>query len=306
MAEDIASTAFRVLAKRRTVRGTVADGRGAEEVARGPRRPGSAGGEVPAPCGVDASDATVMSEGHNVNILVVDDDQKVRLLLRRCFEGEGFQVAEAARGADVLPALEGRTFDLITLDLTLPDTDGLAVARAVRERSRVPIIMVTGKGDLIDRVIGLEVGADDYISKPFHLREVLARVRAVLRRTAAEANAATGAAVRETKSARTRLHFDRWELDPDMRELRDASGALCPLTTAEFSLLSIFVEHANRVLTRDQIMDLLKGHEWSPLDRSIDNLVARLRKKIEAVPDDPTLVKTVRGLGYVFTARVGH
>ncbi|MBL8565713.1 MAG: response regulator [Hyphomicrobiaceae bacterium] len=247
-----------------------------------------------------------MSDGHNVNILVVDDDQKVRLLLRRCFEGEGFQVAEAARGSDVLPALEGRSFDLITLDLTLPDTDGLAVARAVRERSRVPIIMVTGKGDLIDRVIGLEVGADDYISKPFHLREVLARVRAVLRRTAAEANGATAASARETKGARTRLHFDRWELDPDMRELRDASGALCPLTTAEFSLLSIFVEHANRVLTRDQIMDLLKGHEWSPLDRSIDNLVARLRKKIESVPDDPSLVKTVRGLGYVFTARVGH
>lgn len=242
-----------------------------------------------------------MSQGEGVKILVVDDDQKVRLLLRRCFEGEGFQVAEAARGAEVLPALEEQSFDLITLDLTLPDTDGLAVARSVRERSRVPIIMVTGKSDLIDRVIGLEIGADDYISKPFHLREVLARVRAVLRRSSEQPAAA---AAPEVKSARPRLRFDRWVLDPDMRELRGPDGAVNPLTTAEFSLLAIFVEHANRVLTRDQIMDLLKGHEWSPLDRSIDNLVARLRKKIEAAPDEPTLVKTVRGLGYVFTAKV--
>jgi len=233
-------------------------------------------------------------------ILIVDDDDKVRLLLRRCFEGEGYQVSEAARGADVVPALATDSFDLVTLDLTLPDMDGLSVARAVRERSRVPIIMVTGKGDIIDRVIGLEVGADDYISKPFHLREVLARVRAVLRRTADAAPAA--AEVRQP--ARPALLFDRWTLDPDMREVRDAAGRVCPLTTAEFSLLEIFVGHAHRVLTRDQIMDLLKGNEWSPLDRSIDNLVARLRKKIELSPEEPTLVKTVRGLGYVFTARV--
>lgn len=232
-------------------------------------------------------------------ILIVDDDEKVRLLLRRCFEGEGYRVSEAARGADVIPAMAADEIDLVTLDLTLPDMDGLSVARAVRERSRVPIIMVTGKGDVIDRVIGLEVGADDYISKPFHLREVLARVRAVLRRTD------SGEGAPEAKvAARPALRFDRWTLDPDMRELRDEGGQACALTTAEFSLLEIFVSHAHRVLTRDQIMDLLKGHEWSPLDRSIDNLVARLRKKIEVSPDDPALVKTVRGLGYVFTARV--
>ncbi|MFN3867705.1 MAG: response regulator [Hyphomicrobiaceae bacterium] len=237
---------------------------------------------------------------HTVNILVVDDDEKVRLLLRRCFEGEGFRVFEAARGSEVVPAIESQQFDLVTLDLTLPDIDGLSVARLVRERSRVPIIMVTGKGDLIDRVIGLEIGADDYISKPFHLREVLARVRAVLRRSAELAAAPPP----EPRPSRRLRRFDRWVLDLDMRELRDTDGAICALTSGEFGLLAIFVEHANRVLTRDQIMDLLKGHEWSPLDRSIDNLVARLRKKIEVHPDDPALVKTVRGLGYIFTARI--
>lgn len=245
-----------------------------------------------------------MSEGQSVNILVVDDDQKVRLLLRRCFEGEGFSVSEAARGADVVPAILAQPFDLITLDLTLPDMDGLTVARLVRERSRIPIVMVTGKGDLIDRVIGLEIGADDYISKPFHLREVLARVRAVLRRSPGEAVAPPPVAADLPPPRRPRLRFDHWVLDPDMRELHDKDGTACVLTTAEFSLLSIFVAHANRVLTRDQIMDLLKGHEWSPLDRSIDNLVARLRKKIETAPEEPALIKTVRGLGYVFTAKI--
>ncbi|MCB1505037.1 MAG: response regulator [Hyphomicrobiaceae bacterium] len=240
-----------------------------------------------------------MTEVSGVHILIVDDDQKVRLLLRRCFEGEGFRVTEASRGADVSRLIDAGKYDLVTLDLTLPDIDGLSVARLIRERSDVPIIMVTGKGDLIDRVIGLEVGADDYISKPFHLREVLARVRAVLRRSQTDRRRPA-----ETKEANRALAFDRFVLDLDMRELRDETGAACPLTTAEFSLLEIFVQHANRVLTRDQIMDLLKGNEWSPLDRSIDNLVARLRRKIEAAETEASLIKTVRGLGYIFTARV--
>ncbi len=241
-----------------------------------------------------------MSEARNAHILIVDDDQKVRLLLRRCFEGEGFRVTEAARGAEVGQALENSNVDLVTLDLSLPDLDGLSIARQIRERSAVPIIMVTGKGDMIDRVIGLEVGADDYIAKPFHLREVLARVRAVLRRTREQASTAPAAA----EQLQAPIRFDRWVLDRDKRELRDTHGQACTLTTAEFSLLDIFVRHANRVLTRDQIMDLLKGHEWSPLDRSIDNLVARLRRKIEPADVSPCLIKTVRGLGYIFTARV--
>lgn len=240
-----------------------------------------------------------MAETSTPHILIVDDDQKVRLLLRRCFEGEGYRVTELARGAEAPAAVETGDIDLVTLDLTLPDVDGLSVARTIRERSHVPIIMVTGKGDLIDRVIGLEVGADDYISKPFHLREVLARVRAVLRRARADAPSPAGA-----RTPGRIYRFDRWTLDLDRRELRDAEGTVANLTTAEFGLIEIFVQHANRVLTRDQIMDLLKGHEWSPLDRSIDNLVARLRRKIEPRQDEPSLVKTVRGLGYILTARV--
>lgn len=240
-----------------------------------------------------------MADTRAPHILIVDDDQKVRLLLRRCFEGEGYRVTELTRGSQAPSVVDAGDFDLVTLDLTLPDIDGLSVARTIRERSQVPIIMVTGKGDLIDRVIGLEVGADDYISKPFHLREVLARVRAVLRRARSEAGAAAGA-----RAPGRVYRFDRWTLDLDRRELRDAQGAVSNLTTAEFGLIEIFAQHANRVLTRDQIMDLLKGHEWSPLDRSIDNLVARLRRKIESSQDEPCLIKTVRGLGYILTAQV--
>jgi DNA-binding response OmpR family regulator len=240
-----------------------------------------------------------MNKTRNAHILIVDDDQKVRLLLRRCFEGEGFRVTEAARGADVSGALSANDIDLVTLDLTLPDLDGLSIARQIRERSAVPIIMVTGKGEMIDRVIGLEVGADDYIAKPFHLREVLARVRAVLRRTRELAENGAGGASQENSE----IVFDRWVLDRQKRELFDQSGKPCPLTTAEYGLLAIFISHPNRVLSRNQIMDLLKGHEWSPLDRSIDNLVARLRRKIESPDATPSLIKTVRGLGYMFTVR---
>ncbi len=241
-----------------------------------------------------------MDEYKNAHILVVDDDQKVRLLLRRCFEGEGFRVTEAARGAEVTRAMSGKDIDLVTLDLTLPDMDGLSVARQIRERSALPIIMVTGKADMIDRVIGLEVGADDYISKPFHLREVLARVRAVLRRT----RDGSAQSVTTKNGGQPSVRFDRWVLDRGKRELCDEEGAPCALTTAEFGLLEIFIDHPNRVLTRNQIMDLLKGNEWSPLDRSIDNLVARLRRKIERSDETPHLIKTVRGLGYTFAARI--
>lgn len=240
-----------------------------------------------------------MNESNRAHILIVEDDQKVRLLLRRCFEGEGFRVTEAARGADVARVIAAGDVDLVTLDLTLPDTDGLSVARQVREHSAVPIIMVTGKGEMIDRVIGLEIGADDYIAKPFHLREVLARVRAVLRRT----REAPRPQSHSTADAGVQ-RFDRWVLDRQRRELRGEDDQPCALTTSEFGLLEIFVDHPNRVLSRDQIMDLLKGHEWSPMDRSIDNLVARLRRKIDAADSGPSLVKTVRGLGYIFTAQV--
>ncbi|MEW5962399.1 MAG: response regulator transcription factor [Pseudomonadota bacterium] len=232
-----------------------------------------------------------------LHILVVDDDPKVRLLLRRCFEGEGYRVSEAAGGAEAGRVVAGDPPHLVTLDISLPDIDGLAVARDIRSRSDVPIIMVTGKGETIDRVVGLELGADDYITKPFHLREVLARVRAVLRRTGARHEEPAG-------RPDDRYEFDGWRVDLQKRSLTTPSGRDCPLTTAELNLLEVFVLHPNRVLSRDQIMDLMKGQSWNPLDRSIDNLVAKLRRKIEPNPEAPELVKTVRGLGYLFTARV--
>jgi DNA-binding response OmpR family regulator len=233
-------------------------------------------------------------------ILIVEDDAKVRLLLRRCFEGEGFRVSEAGSGAEAMERLTAGTFDLVTLDLNLPDGDGLAVGRDIRARSAVPIIMVTGKGDTIDRVVGLELGADDYITKPFQLRELVARVRAVLRRTASGGHAAAGGPGGKAGA----LAFEGWILDVPKRELRSAAGAVCDLTTSEFDLLKVFATHANRALSRDEIMDLLRGHDWTPTDRSIDNLVMRLRRKIEAEPERPRLIKSVRGVGYCFTATV--
>jgi DNA-binding response OmpR family regulator len=161
--------------------------------------------------------------------------------------------------------------------------------------------MVTGKGDTIDRVVGLELGADDYITKPFQLREVVARVRAVLRRTAPASPRAGGAGAPGRDGT---LAFEGWVLDVPKRELRSAAGAACDLTTSEFDLLRVFATHPNRALSRDQIMDLLRGHDWTPTDRSIDNLVMRLRRKVEPDPEHPRLIKSVRGIGYCFAATV--
>jgi two-component system, OmpR family, response regulator len=231
-------------------------------------------------------------------ILVVDDDPRLRDMLRRYLEQEGFAVALAADGAAMRKALAERTFDLALLDLVLPGEDGLLLARDIRAQSDLPIIILSGKGDTIDRVVGLEVGADDYIAKPFHLRELLARMRTVLRRTAKKPEAPAPAAAEGV------LAFESWRLDPSRRELRDGGGRLVELTSGEFDLLLCFVRRPQRVLSRDQIMDFTRGRGWSPLDRSIDNQVRRLRRKMEADPDAPQLIKTVRGAGYVFTAAV--
>jgi two-component system, OmpR family, response regulator len=233
----------------------------------------------------------------NVLIMVVDDEGEVRALLRKCFEREGFQVVEAKDGAELRARIEQHPISLITLDLTLGGEDGLELAREIRAKCNIPIVMISGKGDTIDRVVGLELGADDYISKPFQLREVLARVRAVLRRYAPAEVPVTPAA-----PAHERYAFEDMVLDVPGRELTGGAGKSQELTTAEFNLLEIFVKRPHRVLSRDNIMDLLKGHEWSPLDRSIDALVGRLRKKIEPDAQHPRLIKTVRGVGYAFTA----
>ena len=231
----------------------------------------------------------------STNILIVDDEEPIRTLLRECFELDGYHVSEAKDGAQLLARLTEAPVDLITLDLGLGGENGFDLARQVRATRNVPIVMITGKGDTIDRIVGLELGADDYITKPFHVREVLARVRAVLRRYEVGA---------QLNAPGQRLSFDEWTLDVGKRELRSTAGELRELTTAEFNLLAIFVERPSRVLSRDNIMDLLKGHEWSPIDRSIDSLIVRLRKKIEPEPEAPRLIKTVRGVGYVFAVDV--
>ena len=235
------------------------------------------------------------------NILIVDDDGAVRQLLTDCLRPEGFAVFEAANGAEMFRELGARRIDLITLDLNLSGEDGLKLARDVRSRQNIPIVMITGKSDPIDRVVGLELGADDYIPKPFHMREVLARIRAVLRRYQPSA---VPVSVGAAPALGDRYRFDGQTLDNDRRELKSAAGVVTELTTTEFELLAIFLRAPGRVLSRDQIMDQLKGHDWSPLDRSIESMVARLRRKIEPENETPKLIKTVRGVGYVFAGTV--
>lgn len=241
------------------------------------------------------------------HILVVDDEEPVRTLLRECFELEGYKVDEASDGKEMEAALGRGAFDLVTLDLNLGGESGLELARRIRSVCNVPIVMITGKGDTIDRVVGLELGADDYIAKPFHLREVLARIRAVLRRyegAPASRPAAAATAGRMDPPAGESFQFEGWVLDTGRRELRSEAGRVHELTTAEFDMLAMFVQRPNRVLSRDNIMDLMKGQDWSPMDRSIDSLVVRVRKKIEPDPAQPRLIKTVRGVGYVFASEV--
>ena len=235
------------------------------------------------------------------HILVVDDDPKVRRLLRRCFEMEGYRVSEAEDGRSVTAAISRDPVDLITLDLGLGQEDGLTIARDIRSGSDVPIIMLTGKGDMVDKVVGLEIGADDYIAKPFHVREVLARVRSVMRRTARRAHAPAGPA---GSGSGRRFRFAGWTVDFDAFDLRSEDGSAVDLTSGEFRLLEVFVNRPRRILSRDRLMDLLKGHDWTPSDRSIDNQVARLRKKIENDPAKPALIRTVRSIGYSFASEV--
>ncbi len=234
-------------------------------------------------------------------ILVVDDDPRVRDLLARYLDGEGFSVCTVEHGDAMRSHMASASVDLVMLDLNLPGEDGLSLARELRATSKVPIIMITGKGDPIDRVVGLEIGADDYIPKPFELREVLARIRAVLRRSAPQSHEPP--AMTESGSSAC-ISFADWRFDPTRRELRDPEGAVVALSTGEFDLLAVFLRHPSTVLSRDQLLDLLRGQDWTPFDRSIDTQVGRLRKKIECDPSNPEFIKTVRGVGYVFTAEI--
>ena len=240
-----------------------------------------------------------------LHILIVDDEPRIRGMLHRYLVREGFKVTDAADGAALRAVLDHEAVDLVLLDLVMPGEDGLSLARHIRQRSEIPIIMLTAKGDLIDRVVGLETGADDYIVKPFELREVLARIRTVMRRSGTRATAnAPPVGVQSDGAAGERLAFEGWRLDLARRELMRPTGELVSLTAGEFELLCVFARHPNRVLSRNQLMDLAKGRDWAAYDRAADTQVARLRKRIEADPSRPRLIRTMRGGGYIFAATV--
>ncbi|GGX66032.1 DNA-binding response regulator [Tateyamaria omphalii] len=238
-------------------------------------------------------------------VLVVEDDPKVRALLRNVLEDDGFTVLQADNAADTLDCVASQEPSVVTLDINLGAESGFDLARGIRKMSTVPIVMVTGKNDVIDRVVGLEIGADDYIVKPFHVREVTARIRAVLRRhqyASDDAQQVIEQSANGPKSATYR--FDGITAVPDRMQMIDRTGLDCALTSGDFNLLRVFLERPKRVLSRDQLMDLTGGIEWTPLDRTIDNQVARLRKKIERNPSAPKIIKTVRGIGYTLACDV--
>lgn len=240
----------------------------------------------------------MMNQG-SPHILVVDDHSEIRDLLKRFLEQHGMRVSCARDGREMKKLLEEREFDLLVLDLMLPGEDGLTLCRELRVKSNLPIIMLTAMGEETDRIIGLEMGADDYLAKPFNPRELLARIKAVMRRTQADQQP-----VAETLSRD--LRFDRWLLDINRRELIDEDGVGLSLSTAEFDLLKVFLERPQRVLSRDQLLDLARGREAVAFDRAIDTLVSRLRRKLERDPKNPELIKTIWGGGYLFAADVAQ
>ncbi|MEQ9143176.1 MAG: response regulator [Parvibaculaceae bacterium] len=229
------------------------------------------------------------------HLLVVDDDREIRDLLKRFLTKHGFRVTLAEDGRACLSAIEDGRFDLVVLDVMMPGEDGLSVCRRIRATSSLPVIMLTAMGEETDRIIGLEIGADDYLPKPFNPRELLARVRAILRRAEP---------AQETPVSGGRFAFEGWHLDPRSRTLTNPDGAPVELTSGEFDLLLAFAERPNRVLSRDQLLDITRGREAMPFDRSIDVQLSRLRRKIEDDHKSPRLIKTIRGGGYMFATEV--
>lgn len=233
------------------------------------------------------------------HILVVDDHDEIRDLLGQYLSRHGLKVSLAMDGLSMREVLDKhKDIDLIVLDLMMPGEDGLSLCRHVRSIDGPPIIMLTAMGEESDRVVGLEMGADDYVCKPFSPRELLARIKAVLRRSHKSESAP------EEEKSSDRQKFDRWILDNNLRQLEDDKEIVIPLSTAEYRLLSAFISSPRRVLSRDQLLDITQGREAMPFDRSIDNQVSRLRRKVETDPKNPTLIKTVWGGGYMLTAEV--
>jgi len=227
------------------------------------------------------------------HILIVDDDREIRSLLREFLEKNGYRATAVADGKGMWRALEQSHVDLIVLDLMLPGQDGLSLCRELRAKSQVPVLMLTALGEEVDRVVGLEVGADDYLAKPFSPRELVGRIKAILRRTAYMPREPTPDAVKGYR-------FGDWELDTTTRRLTHKDGTAVDLSGAEFRLLTILLAHPKRVLSRTQLMELLRGRDHDPFDRSIDVRITRLRRKIEPDPSKPQVIKTVRGTGYMY------
>lgn len=233
------------------------------------------------------------------HILVVDDHADIRDLLKRFLEQHGYRVTCARDGREMKKLLEHSTIELIVLDLMLPGEDGLTLCRELRVHSAIPIVMLTAMGEDMDRIVGLEMGADDYLAKPFNPRELLARIKAVLRRSQPHE-------IRSDEPSVSRYCFAHWQLDMARRELIASDGLSISLSTAEFDLLKVFLERPQRVLSRDQLLDLARGREAQAFDRAIDTLVSRLRRKLELDAKNPELIKTVWGGGYLFAAEVTH
>jgi two-component system, OmpR family, response regulator len=232
------------------------------------------------------------------HILIVDDDAEIRSLLSQYLVKNGMRVTAVPDGRAMWPALDAGRVDLVVLDLMLPGDDGLTLCRNLRAKSSdVPVIMLTARGEETDRIVGLEMGADDYLAKPFSARELLARIKAILRR-------ARSLPENLRPDDAKRIRFANWVLDTIERQLVSADGVVTPLSGAEYRLLRIFLSHPNRVLNRDQLVDLTQGKEADPLDRSIDVQVSRLRHRLGDDPREPRLIKTVRGEGYVLAVAV--
>jgi two-component system OmpR family response regulator len=231
------------------------------------------------------------------HILIVDDDADIRSLLTRYLEKNGLRATAVGDGRAMWQALDRGAFDLVVLDLMLPGDDGLTLCRTLRSKSDIPIVMLTARGDETDRIVGLEMGADDYLPKPFSARELLARIKVILRR-------ARSLPPNLQPRDEHLMRFAGWTLDTARRQLISPAGVETPIGGAEYKLLRVFLDHPNRVLDRDQLLDLSQGREAEPLDRSIDVQVSRLRHRLGDDPRSPQLIKTVRGEGYVLSVPV--
>lgn len=234
------------------------------------------------------------------HILVIEDDPFVQKAVRVYLEGEGYRVSTVDNGPDMHKVMEKDPADLAIMDLKLPKDDGFELTRQLRDKYSLGIIILTSKDDTVDRVVGLEVGADDYVTKPWEERELLARIRSVMRRVKERAEVSTSAMMGEQRV----VVFSDWKLNLDSRELRDPTGSKVELTSGEFNLLNEFIEKAGRVLSRDHLLSAIYNREWEPFDRSIDVLVTRLRRKVEADSRHPEIIKTVRGTGYMFASAI--